>query len=816
MVRDIGFGVKRLLKDRAYTTTALLTLAVCIGANTAIFTIVHSVLLKPLPVPNSERILLMSNQYPKMRSGPPSTHSAVPDYYDRLRDMNVYEDQAMYDGANLTFDVQGTPTLIHGMTGTPSLLRLAKVPPIQGRIFDESEGEIGRDREIVLSYGLWQQLYAGNPGVIGQQFRIGGGQRTIVGVMPQGFQFIDPEAQFWVPLGFTPEQKSDDYRHHNSLVNIGRLKPGATIEQARQQVNSVNTANLDRFPQFKQLLVDAGFYTQVDRFQDVLVRDVRSTLYFIWGGAAFVLLIGALNIANLALARSSLRIKELSTRLAIGASRTQIGRQLIVESLLLSLTGGVAGIFTGWAILRALAAIGIERLPRANEIQIDLAVIAAVLAVSAIAGVMIGLVPVLSLVKLDLSTALHEESRTGTAGHKARALRRALVIAEVAFAFILLGGSGLLVASFRNLLAVDPGFKPDGVITAGIWIPGKDDAAARSFTNRLLQNIRTIPGVQNAGATTNLPLSGFQNNDVVIAEGYQPQPGEPLVSPHRTVVTPGYFEAMGMTLLRGRYFDEHDNDSAPGAVLIDDKLAQRFWPGADPIGKRIYEPDKPDDLVNHEHTKWLTVAGVVREARVDDLASGSSAGAYYYAAAQEVPRNLILAIKTPTSPAAVLPAVRAKIKELDPQLILVNERTMNDYTAISLMPRRTAMLLATSFAIVSLFLAAIGIYGVLAFIVTQRFREIGIRIALGSTPLGIFALMLREGIQLAGGGLILGFAGIAALQQIFQNQIYGLEATDPFVMGTVATILAVIAVAACSLPARRATQIDPVAVLNRQ
>jgi predicted permease len=816
MMRDIRFGVKRLLKDRAFTITALLTLAICIGANTAIFTIVHSVLLKPLPVPNSGRIVLMSNQYPKMGSGLVSSHSAVPDYYDRLRDMNVYEEQAMYDGTSMTFDVQGSPTLIHGMAATPSLLRLAKVPPVQGRVFDEAEGEISQDREIVLSYGLWQQLYGGNPGVIGQQFRIGGGQHTIVGVMPRGFQFIDPEARFWVPLAFSPEQKSDDYRHHNSFVNIGRLKPGATIEQARQQVNAVNAANLDRLPQFKQLLLDAGFYTQVDRLQDVLVRDVRGTLYLIWGGAAIVLLIGALNIANLALARSNLRMKELSTRLAIGASRTQIGRQLVAESLLLALTGGVTGIFTGWGMLRALSAIGIERLPRANEIQIDLTVIAAVLAVSAIAGAMIGIVPVMHLFKLDLSTALHEETRTGTTGRKARALRRALVMAEVAFAFVLLGGSGLLVASFRNLLAVDPGFKSEGVITAGIWIPGPDDAAARSFTNLLLQNIRAIPGVQNAGATTNLPLSGFQNNNVVIAEGYQVRPGESLVSPHRTVVTPGYFEVMGITLLRGRYFDERDNGSAPDSVIVDERLAQRFWPGADPIGKRIYEPDKPDDLVNHEHTKWLTVIGVVREVLVDDLARRNSVGAYYYPAAQEVSRNLILAIKTGASPAAVLPALREKIKELDPQLQLVNERTMNDYTAISLLPRRTAMLLATSFAIVSLFLAAIGIYGVLAFIVTQRFREISIRIALGSTPLGIFALMLREGTRLAGGGLILGFACIAALQRVFQSQIYGLEATDPFVMGTVATLLAVIALAACSLPARRATQIDPVAVLNRQ
>ena len=819
VIRDIQFGLRLLWKDRGYAATAILTLAICIGANTAIFTIVHSVLLKPLPVPDSSRIVLMSNQYPNM-GGPLSVNSGVPDYYDRLHGMNVYEEQAMYNCCTFSLlDVHGSPELIRGMTATPSLFRLLKVPPVQGRIFDEAEGQTGNEQKVILSYGLWQQLYAGNSSVTGQQVRMGSRPFTIVGVMPRGFQFSDPEVRFWIPLAFTDEEKSDDKRHNNGWSNIGRLKPGATIEQAQQEVNAVNAANMGRFPQFNQLLINAGFHTSVDRLQDVLVRGVRGTLYFLWGGAAFVLLIGAVNIANLALARSNLRMKELSTRLAIGASRTQVARQLIIESLLLAFPGGLGGILTGFVMLRALGTIGIDRLPRASEIQMDLTVISAALALALIAAVLIGLVPVTHLFKVNLSTVLHEEGRTGTTGRKARSLRRFLVVAQVAFAFVLLMGSGLLAASFRNLLAVDPGFKSAGVITTGVWMGSAlcpDDAAVRSCTNRLLQSVRSIPGVTHAGGTTNLPLSGNHNDNVILAEGYQMKPGESIVAPVPMTVTPDYFEAMGTPLLRGRFFDEHDDQSSPAAVIVDERLAQKFWPGADPIGKRMYEPDNPNDLLAvDEHTKWLTVVGVVREVRLEDLA-GRIVGAYYFPATQRAQRGLALAIKTTGDPAGILSALRARVKEFDPAMLLTNVRTMNEYASMSLMPRRAALVLATSFAIVSLFLSAIGIYGVLAFLVTQRSREIGIRIALGSTSRRIFTLVLREGILLVSGGLVLGFAGTVALDQVLQSQIYGLATMDPLVMGVVMMILGLVALAACSLPARRAMHVDPVTVLNQQ
>ena len=823
MFRDVRFGLKLLWKDRGYAATAILTLAVCIGANTAIFTIVNSVLLKPLPVPDSSSLLLMSNQYPKSGSGiiDDSVNSGVPDYFDRLRTMTVYEEQAMFNGTNLSIDIDGSPELVRGMAATPSLFRLLKVPPVQGRIFDESEGEIGKEQKVILSYGLWQQLYAGKPEAIGQTIRMAGRPFTITGVMPKGFEFSDSEARFWVPLTFTEQQKSDNGRHNNSWWNVGRLKPGATIEQAREQVNALNAANLERFPQFKQLLINAGFYTRIDRLQDVLVRSVRSTLYFLWGGAVFVLLIGGVNIANLALARSNLRLKELSTRLAIGASRAQVARQLIVESVLLGIAGGGAGVMTGWVILRAFATVGMDRLPRATEIHLDLAVVGAALAVSIVVGILIGLVPVAHLFKLNLNNVLHEESRTGTGGRTTRAVRRLLIVAQVGFTFVLLIGSGLLIASFRNLLAVNPGFKSEGIISGGAGMPRiryPNDSDVRVFTSHLLQTIRSVPGVVSAGGTTIIPLSGNHNDSVILAEGYQMKPGEPLVSPMQVIVTPGYFETMGTPLVRGRYFDERDDEKAPLAVIVDERLARKFWPGVDPIGRRMRRPINPEDLLKvDENTRWITVVGVIRDVELEDLAGRPNAiGAYYFPAAQTTPRGLAMMIKTARDPASVLPAIRAELKKVDPAMPFSNVRMMTEYVSRSLVSRRAAMLLATAFGVISLFLSAIGIYGVLAYLVTQRSREIGIRIALGSSAGRIFSLVLREGVLLVANGILLGSGGILALRRALQTQIYGLGALDPVVTGIVVLTLGMIAIAACCLPAHRATQVDPVAVLNQQ
>jgi predicted permease len=820
MGRDLSLALRMLWNARVYAMTAIVTLAVCIGANAAIFTIVNSVLLKPLPVPDSGSIVLLANNYPNAGSSVAGNNSGAPDYFDRLRDMTVFEEQAMYAGRNLPVELNGSPQLVRGMAATPSLFRVLKVAPALGRAFDESEAEIGSEQKVILSYGLWREMYAADSQVLGKDLQLAGRPYTIVGVMPDAFNFADSAARFWIPLAFTAEEKSDDRRHSNNWQHVGRLKPGATREQAQAQVDAINAANLERFPQWKELLINAGFHTSVQRLQDVLVRNVARTLYLLWGGAAFVLLVGALNIANLALARSTLRAKELCTRVALGAGRGRIARQLVVEGLIVSFIAAILGAAIAVGMLRALESLGLDRLPRGTEVQMDLAVAGAIAIASAVAGVLIGLVPLLHVPRANLSNVLQESSRGGTGGTRVRSVRRTLVVAEVAFAFVLLIGSGLLVASFRNLLAVNPGFQPDGVITGSVVMPRAtypENSDVLALVDRALAAIRSVPGVVNAGATTIIPLSGNHSDSVIMAEGYEMRPGESLVSPMQLVVTPGYFEAMSTPLLRGRYFTESDDETSPGAVIVDERLAQKFWPGADPIGRRMYQPSDPQDLLAvNENTRWLTVVGVVREVQLADLAgSPDTVGAYYFPVKQQVRRGLVFAIKAAIDPESVMRSVRAAMREIDPSMPLAEVRTMTDYAAMSLLPRRTSMILATSFGIVALLLAAIGMYGVLAYLVAQRTREIGVRLALGSTTRGIVRLVLREGAVLVVSGLAIGLIGALALQRVLASHVFGLGALDPIVIGAAVFVLCATALVACALPARRAGRVNPAIALNR-
>lgn len=467
MVNDIRVGLRLLWKDKAFTLTAGLTLALCIGANTALFSVVHNVLLRPLPVPESDRLVLMANAYPGAGADIGSS-SGVPDYYDRLRDVHAFEEQALYNGSNRSLDQNGTPTRVRATNVTPSFFRLLRVPPALGRTFNEQDGEPGNDKKVVLSYALWQTQFGGAADVVGKDIRLDGRPYEIVGVMPKSFYFLNPNVMLWVPLAFDADAKSDARRHSNNFQNIGRLKPGATVDQAQQQVNALNAANLERFPQYRELLINAGFHTTAERLQDNLVRDVKSTLYLMWGGALFVLLIGCVNVANLVLVRSRVRVKELATRLALGASRWRVARQLVAESVLLTMMSAGIGLLVGYAALQLLGTLNIQELPRGEEIRLDGVVVAYTLGVAAVIGLVLGLIPVASVLPANLTVVLREEGRTGTSGRGARTLRRTLVVAQVAFAFVLLIGAGLLFASFRQVLAVDPGFHPDGVLTASI------------------------------------------------------------------------------------------------------------------------------------------------------------------------------------------------------------------------------------------------------------------------------------------------------------------------------------------------------------
>jgi len=817
MLNDVRVGLRLLLKDKAFTITAALTLAVCIGANTALFSVVYNVLLRPLPVPESERILVMENLYPK--AGADVGGAGVPDYYDRLRDVSVFEEQALFNSSNVNVEQGGVPTRIRVMNVTPSFFRLLRVPVRSGRAFDEKDGQTGNEQKIILSYALWQTQFGGDPNAVGRDLRLDGQPYTVVGVMPASFTFVNPNIMLWRPLAFNAEQKSDQHRHNNNFQNIARLKPGASLEQAQAQIDALNAANLDRFPQYKELLINAGFHTRVSRAQDNLVRDVKATLYLVWGGALFVLLIGGVNVANLVLVRSRVRMKELATRLALGAGRWRLARQLVTESVVLTLVSAVAGLFVGYAGLRALGTLGIQDLPRGEEIRLDGVVVALTIGMAAVIGIVLGLIPVASALPANLTTVLREEGRSGTAGRGARTLRRALVVAQVGFAFVLLIGAGLLFASFRHVLAVDPGFNADRVLTASITLPrshyAKEEAMVQ-FTDAALRRIRALPGVGSAGATTTIPFGGNQNDSVILAEGYQMQPGESVISPQQVYATPGYFETMGVKRLRGRLFEDRDAASAPKVVIVDDKLARRFWPNQDPIGRRMYMPTDINNLLAvNDKTVFYTVVGVIGDMKLKDLVEGPKAvGAYYFAIAQDAARSMTFAIKTAGEPTSLTSAVRGAINGVDRELPIFETQTMEERTEKSLTTRRSPVLLSLAFGVVALLLSAIGIYGVLAYLVTQRTREIGIRIALGSSAGAIFELVLREGLLLIAGGFALGAIGALALRRSLESALFGVSATDPAVLAIVTAVLAVVAIVACALPARRATKINPIVALG--
>ncbi len=821
LLQDIKFGAKLLWKDKGFAITAIATLALCIGANAAIFSVINSVILRPLPVPESERLVIGFNSYPN--AGVQRASNGVPDYYDRLRELDdVLEEQAMFNNAGLTIGEEGDVQRALGLNVTPSYFRLMRVEPILGRIFTEEEGEPGNEQKIVLSYAMWQQLYGGDEDVLGRDLRIYSRPYTIVGVMPPTFEGLDPDTDLWRPLAFSEEQKGDGNRHSNNWEYIGRLRPDATLEQVQAQMDAITAANLERLPEWKEVLTNAGHHVQVHNLQEYLTRDIRPMLYLLWGGVLFVLMIGAVNIANLVLARSSVRMKELATRFALGAGRWRVSRQLLTESILLTIFGGAFGLLLGYWGLSALRSIGLDELPRGSEVSMDGFVLAFILCLAVLVGVLISLIPMLQVIRVNMSSVFREEGRTGTSSKGARLVRSGLVVVQVSLAFILLIGAGLLLASFRQVLSIDPGFRdPEQVLTGGVALPSaryEDDAALRAFMNEALDRIRALPGVVEAGATDTIPF-GFNNSDsVILAEGYEMEAGESLVSPSRVIVTTGYFEAMGVELVEGRFFDATDTpDSAP-VIMIDDRLARKFWPGESPIGKRMYRPMSIEDIAAiTEDTVFFDVVGMVKSIKLRALVDPDErVGTYFFPHEQDPRSGPILAIKTAVDPNSLIGAVRAEITAMDPEMPFIMPQTMQARMSESLVSRRSPLVLAMVFGGVALFLAAVGIYGVLAYMVAQRTKEIGIRVALGSGADRIFKLILREGLIILVVGFAFGIAGTYAMRRVVESQLYDVQPMDPMVLISVAVVLGLVALVACLVPAHRASRVDPIVALRQE
>jgi predicted permease len=816
--QDLRFAFRLLWKDRGFTATAILTFAICIGANTAIFTVVRSVLLRPLPYPEADRLIYAVDRFPG--AGIDRAGTSVPNYLDRLKEVPALESQALYKQGAYTIGEPGSVEGAAGMQVTPSFFRVLGVPTHRGRAFTEDEAEEGRGKFVVVSHGYWRRALAARDDAIGRQVRINSEPYVVVGVMPEGFTFLNPNVQIWIPLVITRDMR--EARHSQNHDLVGRLAPGATIAQAQQQIDVLTRREIERAGPVKALLINAGYHTTVFSLEADVVRDIRRALYLLWGGVLFVLLIAAANITNLVLVRASGRMKELATRHALGAGHTRMARQLLTETLVLTTIGGLLGLAVGYWSLGGLSSFGLAELPRGHEIRMDWIVFSFTIGLALTQGLLISIVPLAQLAGLNLNLVLRDDNRTGTAGRGTSLVRRGLVTLQVALAFVLLIGAGLLFASFRQILAIDPGFRAEHVLTGSVLLRDThyNDAARRvAFVNRALEGIRRLPGVAAAGVASDVPFGVGSSSSVVLPEGRVMAPGESVISPNRLVVSPGFFEAFAVRLRRGRFFTDSDSNNAPRTIIIDERLAKRFFPNTDPVGKRMFEPGSPEDLVKPGPTaRYMHIVGVVATIKQQELVEGEQArlGAYYMPYAQRSTSSVGFAIKTTGDPLQVVNAVRKTITSIDAELVLDDVTTMPQRIERSLHSRRTPMLLSLGFGVVALLLATVGIYGVLAYQVSQRTREIGIRMTLGSDAASILRLILREGATLVLIGLAIGALGTLALRQVIASQLYGIGALDPLVLSSVSGLLATAALVACLAPARRASHVDPVVALAQR
>jgi predicted permease len=816
--QDLIYALRVLRKDRAYAAAVILTLAICLGASTAIFTVVRSVLLRPLPYTEPDRLVSSFDTFPG--AGVERAGTSVPNYVDRRAMTEIFSGAALYQRWDCRVGGGTQAESVSAMNVTPSFFQVLGARPASGRLFAEADGTPGRNKVVVLSYTFAVRQSGGIDGVVGSRLRLNDEVYDVVGVLPESFYFLNPEVRVFVPLAFTPEELAESARHSQNHELLMRLAPGVTLARAQSQVDAQNARVIESAGVLKDTLVNARYSTKLLTLEADIVRNVRAALQMLWGGVVFVVLIAAVNIANLSLVRANGRMKELATRNAIGAASGRLARQLIAEATLLMIVGASLGIALGFATLDAIEWIGFTDLPRAHEIRFDGLVLAMTVVPALLLGIVVGVVPALQLARVNLSSVLREEGRSGTSGRTAKYVRRSLVVAQVALAFVLLMGAGLLLASFQRLLGVDPGFVPEHVLTGRVsplTTRYPDDAALQTYASRALARVRALPGVEVAGISSYLPFSSDNSSSVIIPEGDASKPSQSVVSPNQLYVAPGYLEALRVPLKSGRFFTDGDTHEAPKVVIVDEQLAKRFWPGQDPVGRRMYIPDSPPDVVKPgPKVTWLRVVGVVGTMKLRGLEEGENAraGAYYQVYAQAPTRSIGWMIRSRGDAAAITAAVQQALAEIDPELRMTDVFTMSERVDRSLNPRRAPMFLSLGFGGVALLLAAVGLYGVLAYHVDQRTREIGIRMALGSQPSGILRLVLSEGGLLVALGLTGGLAVALALRSAIAAQLYGLGPLDPAVMLGAVAILAATSFIACLGPARRAARVSPIVALS--
>jgi putative ABC transport system permease protein len=802
MLKDIRYGLRSLLKHRTFTLISIVTLALGIGANTAIFTVVNAVVLRPLPYRDSDRLAMLWTTKDANLEQPFS----FADYNDLKAQATSFSSLAAASPLwNFTLTGGSEPEPVQGFYVSASLFELLKVAPEKGRAFTADEDRAGGPPVVIISHALWQRRFGGDPNVVGKPLSMGGVSATVIGIMPEQFQFLEPAAELWLPL--MQNQFSASARQVRLLSVVGRLNDGVQAGEANAELASIARRLESAYPDS-----NSGVGARVVPLHDQVTGKVRPALLLLFGAVGLVLLLACANIINLMLVRSAARKKEIAVRAALGAGRLRLLRQLLTESITLSLLGGAAGVVLGTWGVNALLALNPISIPSYNPVTVDLTVLGFTLVASVVTGIIFGLAPAWQSLRIDLNFALKEGGRSAIAEPAQRRLSSLLVIAEMAMAVVLLIGAGLLLRSFAHLLDVKPGFTTENLLTMQLGLPNaayQQPQKRIAFLQQLETNLKAAPEVSSVGFVTRLPLMSTLNNVTTFLEieGRPLPPGERPEIDFRRAST-GYFQAMGIPLLSGRLVTEQDVTNNTHSVLINEAMAKRFWPGEDPVGKRISTV-----VATGQQTTWQTIVGVVGNVRHLGLDIEPRPEIYYHTNTYP-PFGPVVVMRTTSDPSRLISIARAKVRELDRDVPISNVNTMEQLVARSVAQRRFGMFLLGAFAILALLLAAIGIYGVVSYSVTQRTHEIGVRMALGANNSDVLKMVLRSGMSLALIGVTVGLAGAFGLTRLMARLLFEVTPTDVTTFALVSVGLVAVAFLACYVPARRAMKVDPLEALR--
>ena len=803
---DLRFALRQLRKAPAFTAIALATVAICLGANLAIFAVIDAILLRPLPFPQSDRLVSIYNTYPK--AGVENDGSSVTNYFERRGHIPAFSSLSIFRDGNEVVGDTGAAEQTELMRISPDFFTTLGVNLAMGRSFTEAEAEVAENNGVaIVTDAYWRQRLNSDPNVLGRDIRVNTMPRKIVGVLPPDFRFLSSEARIFLPIRSRAEDRAPQQRHSGGggTHMIARLKPSATIAEAQAQIDAHNTAVEKDDPEAKAM-AEAGFRSLVRPLHADYVRSIRPTLVLLQVGVFFLLLIGAVNLVNLLLIRASGRAKEMAIRQSMGASRRHIVRQVLVETVLLTCGGGLLGLAVGAWGVRLLQVLGADRLPLGARLEFDGWLAAIGLTGAIVLGVLIALPLAGFNLSSSLANALQAESRTGTISPAAQRLRHGFIVVQIALAFVLLAGAALLGLSLKKVMAVSPGFRPDHVLTGEFTVPFVYDV--RPILDRLLEKISQQPGVAATGAITNVPLSGESGKSAVTPKGYVPPAGESLHGHYLYQVTGDYFTALGIPLREGRFLTSGDSQRGSRVCVVDEDFARRYWPNGGALGRRVFRGGDSDDA------KLYTIVGVVGAVKQAELTEPSGQGAVYLPFINSQGINIFVVTRTSQRPEAFIATLRKLVRGANADLAIDNIRSMEARIAESLVTRRSPALLAGIFAGVALLLAAIGTYGVLSYAVAQRRREIGIRMALGARREQIGAQFLSLGLRLLAAGSIVGTIGAWFVGRAMQSLLFGTPSLPigPL-FGTAATIF-IVSLVACLIPVRRASRVDPIVALR--